>query len=77
MKLIEFLSYHDFGKNMCFYVLKGTKYTLIQCDFGWDDYPGGPYIQITTGMGRLFGILISVYKFSFCIEFLSRTWRIG
>jgi hypothetical protein len=77
MKLIDFAVKEDFGRDFYFFFLKTKKYTLIQGSLGWYDYPSWPYIQINMGMGRLFSVLLQVYKFGFDMEFCGRTFNLN
>ncbi len=74
MKLFDYKTRDDYGKDYYFTFLKGQKYSLIQVSFSICEYPGFPYFQITMGMGKLFGFFTYAWKFGFDIDFLSRNW---
>jgi hypothetical protein len=75
MKLFKFEHREDFGHEWYFKFLFTKNWALLQMSFDWCEFPGFPYVQATTGMGKLFGILLSVWRFGFCAEVLARTWR--
>ena len=49
--------------------------SLLQVSFSWNDYPGWPYVQIKSGSGSLFSILIWAYKFGLDVDICASTWR--
>ena len=63
MKLFDYKTRDDYGKDFYFTFLKGQKYSLIQVSFSICEYPGFPYIQVNIGMGKLFGIFVYAWKF--------------
>jgi hypothetical protein len=48
---------------------------VLQVSLSWNDDPGLPYIQITSGNTGLLGIMLWIYKFGFDLDFMSRTWN--
>lgn len=74
MKLVYFKYTEDFGHEWQLSFFRFKKYTILQMSFDYNDYPGWPYLQITSGMGRVFGILFCVWRFGFCLDFLGNSW---
>ena len=74
MKLFEYKFVEDFGKEHYFFFLKGEKYTLVQFSIGWNDYPGGFYLHLTSGMGKLFGSIFSLYRLDIGLDLIGRNW---
>jgi hypothetical protein len=74
MKLFQFNKRYDFGHEvyLSFLTIKG--YTLLQLSFDYSDYEGYPYLQITSGNGRLFGFLLNMWRLGFCLDFIARNW---
>jgi len=73
----------DFGSEWYVQILNTGRHvpkfmknwSLLQVSVSWNDYPGWPYVQITSGSNGLLGILLWVYKFGFDLDFMSRTWN--
>jgi hypothetical protein len=74
MKLINYGRDTKFGELFYFTLLQYKRYALLQCSFSWDDEPGLPYIQITSGYGKLLSVLFCAYRFGFDIDLLGRVW---
>ena len=74
MKLFDFKVRSDYGNDYYFTFLKGQKYSLIQVSFSVCEYTSLPYVQITMGMGKLFGIFAYAWKFGFDVDFVCRNW---
>ena len=77
MKLFDYKTRDDYGKDFYFTFLKGQKYSLLQVSFSVCEYSKWfelPQIQITMGGGKLFGVFVYFSKFGADIDFLSRTW---
>lgn len=75
MKLIEIEKSNDFGSALWIRLLKTNKFSFIQLSIDWSDYPGFPYLQFSSGMGKVFDLLICVYKFGFNLVILGHTWE--
>ena len=75
MKLFDYKKKEDYGMEHVFTLLKGKKRSFIQLSFDWNEYPAGPYLQITFGNGRLIDILFWCWKVGFCLEILGNTWE--
>jgi hypothetical protein len=74
MKLFKVNQRNDFGKEVYFGLLEINRYCLLQISFDYSDSGGYPYLQITSGMGKLFGILASIGRYGMCFEILARDW---
>lgn len=75
MKLIECRISKDYGSDLLIKVLNVKNWSFIQIQVGWSNYSSWPFIQIKSGGGYGLSILFSLYKFSFDIDILSRTWH--
>ena len=75
MKLFQINSREDFGREYYFSFLTIKNYSLFQVSFDYCDYSSYPFLQVTVGMGKLFGILGSVWRFGICLELLARNWN--
>jgi len=82
MNLISFKHREDYGTELYVQVFNFGKYfprplknsSLLQFSFGWMEFPSNLYVQVTIGSGGLFGLIFMLYKFSFDLDILSRTW---
>lgn len=74
MKLLEYRQKEDFGTEHIFTLLKGKNRSFIQVEISWNDYGGGPYLQIAFGNNRLIDILFWVWRFGFALEVFSNNW---
>lgn len=74
MKIIQFSQHKDFGSEYCIFILRGSKYSLFQISLSWNDFSGWPYIQISSGCGRMISILFWVYKFGLSIDIFAPNW---
>lgn len=74
MKLIQSGISKDYGSDFWIKILSTKHWSFIQVQVGWFDYPTWPFIQIKSGGGYGLSILFALYKFSFDVDFLSRTW---
>jgi hypothetical protein len=78
MKLFHFYKVEDFGTDYSFQFFtvkpKTYKWSLLQVSISWNDYPGFPYLQITSGGNGLLSILFWIYKFGMDVDIISRTW---
>jgi hypothetical protein len=79
MKLINFKYRYDFGHEWYVQLFSirpiKSQWSLLQFSISWNDFPGWPYLQVTSGSNGLFSILFWVYKFGFDIDLFSRTWN--
>lgn len=75
MSLIKFKHKEDFGTDYYTQILNIKRWSLLQVSVSWNDYPGWPYLQIAFGSNGLLSVLFWVYKFGFCFDVVSRTWK--
>jgi len=75
MKLFQFSRRYDFGYEVYFSFLTLGKYSLLQVSFDYNNDGGWPYIQITSGYGRIFSLLLTLWRFGFCLDLLARSWN--
>ena len=75
MSLIKFTHKEDFGHDWYVQVLNVKGWSLLQASVSWNEYPGWPYIKISSGIGSTLSIIFWAYKFGFDIGILERTWR--
>ena len=76
MKLFDFEKREDYGTDLYFSFLKTPSYTLLQVSVSYCEFASWPYLQITLGQNKLFGIFCYFYKFGFDVDIVSRTWRV-
>lgn len=82
MNLIKFKHRKDFGNEFYIQVLNTSKHwmqplkdrSLLQISVSWNDYASWPYVQITSGMYGIFGLMCSIHRIGFDLDLLSRTW---
>ena len=68
MKLFDYETYEDFGKEWFFQVLTSRKFALLDITFQWDDYGSDeifPAIQLSVGSSHLFGFYFRWNRFQF------------
>ena len=75
MKLIKFSHREDYGHDWYLQVLFTKRWALFQGSVSWCEYPGWPYLQVTSGMGKLISVMFQVHRFGFDVGFLERTWN--
>ena len=75
MKLFECATRDDWGRDYYFSLLKGKRYTALQVSFSFCETPGYPYLQVSMGMGKLFGIFAFAWKFGVDLGICEKTWR--
>lgn len=75
MKLVQFKHRYDFGHDCYAQFLTIKDWSLLQVSVSWNDCPGWPYVQITSGQGRIVSLLFWAYKFGLDVDILSRTWK--
>jgi len=76
MKLIKFSHNQEWGQDYYLQVLFTKRWALFQGSVSWSEYPGWPYLEIRSGMGRLISILFQVHKFGLTIGLFERTWKL-
>jgi hypothetical protein len=68
MKLFDYETYEDYGKEWFFQVLTTSKFALLDITVQWDDYSGDeilPAFQLSIGLSHLFGVFIRYKRFQF------------
>ena len=68
MKLFDYETYEDYGKEFFFQVLTYRKFALLDFTLQWDDYSGDelfPRIDMHIGDVDLFGFSIRYRRFYF------------
>ena len=68
MKLFDYETYEDYGKEWFFQVLKSSKFALLDITVQWDDYGADeifPEISLIISTGQLFGFFIRYKRFQF------------
>ncbi len=75
MTLFQFKHRYDFGHDWYVQVLNVKNWSLLQVSVSWNDYPGWPYIKISSGTGSTLSIMFWAYKCGFDIGIIERTWK--
>jgi hypothetical protein len=75
MKLVDWYTREDFGKELIITLLKTKSYSFIQLSLDWNDYGGGPYFQLCSGNHRLLDIIFTIGRFGIALEILGPTWN--
>jgi hypothetical protein len=73
MKLLEYETYEDFGKEYFLQILTHRKYALLDFTLQWDDYCGEewfPRIDIHIGDATVFGFSIRYRRFYFSCDII-------
>jgi len=73
MKLFDYETYEDFGKEWFFQVLPHRKFALLDLTLQWDDYSGVelfPRIDMHIGDTNLFGASIRYRRFYFSFDII-------
>ena len=68
MKLFDYETYEDYGKEWFFQVLTSRKFALLDITVQWDDYGLDemlPAIQLSIGSSHLLGVFIRWKRFQF------------
>ena len=74
MKLLDYKYIQDFGHEYYFSILKGKRRSFIQFSVSWNDYASWPYIQVSSGTGRLFSFLFWAYRLGIDIDIIGYNW---
>ena len=74
MKLFDFKKRTDYGTDLIFSFLKTPKYTSLQISVSYCEYAAWPYLQITMGENKLFGIFCYFWRLGFDVDVIARTW---
>jgi len=74
MKLFDYETYEDYGKEWFLQVLTFPKFALLDFTFQWDDYGLDeifPAISLSIGSSHLFGIFIRYKRFQFDFDLIT------
>ena len=74
MKLFDYETYEDYGKEWMFQVLKFPKFALLDITIQLDDYGADeiiPEISLTISTRNLFGFFIRYKRFQFDFELMT------
>ena len=74
MKLFDYETYEDYGKEWFFQVLTTSKFALLDITVQWDDYSGDeilPAFQLSIGSSHLFGFFIRYKRFQFDLDIIT------
>lgn len=82
VRLIKFFHREDYGNEIGVKIFNTGKHfprvfknrSVLQASLSWNDYGGWPYLHITSGGGKIFGLLFIAYKFGFDLDLLGYTW---
>ena len=78
MKLFNYGVRNDYGTEVYLTLLTTKRYSLLQVSFDVGEYSKWtepPYVQISSGYGKLFSFLFTISKFGFCFDIAGRNWR--
>lgn len=75
MKLLDYYKREDFGTEHIFTLIKGKRRSFVQLGLSFNDFPGGPYLQISFGNNNLIDILSWVWRFGFSLTVFDYTWN--
>jgi len=75
MKLFKLKHRYDFGHDYYAQALTIKNWSLLQVSVSWNDCPSWPYVQITSGQGRVVSLLFWAYKFGLDVDILAHTWK--
>ena len=74
MKLFDYETYEDYGKEWMFQVLKSPKFALLDITVQLDDYGADkiiPEISLTISTRNLFGFFIRYKRFQFDFDLMT------
>ena len=74
MKLFDYETYEDYGKEWMFQVLKFPRFALLDITVQWDDYGDDkiiPEISLTISTRNLFEFFIRYKRFQFDFELMT------
>ena len=74
MRLFDYGTYEDFGKEWMFQVLKFSKFALLDIKVQWDDYGADeiiPDISLTISTRQLFGLFIRYKRLQFDFDLMT------
>ena len=74
MKLFDYETYEDYGKEWFFQILTTPKFALLDITVKWDDYGADelfPAISFSIGSSQLFGFFIRYKRFQFDLDIIT------
>lgn len=74
MKLFDYDTYEDFGKEFFFQIFKFKNFALLDITVQWDDYGADeiiPDISLTISTRQLFGFCIRYKRFQFDFDLMT------
>ena len=74
MKLFDYETYEDYGKEWFLQVLRFQKFALLDITVQWDDYGDDkiiPDISLTISTRQLFGFFIRYKRFQFDFDLIT------
>ena len=74
MKLFDYETYEDYGKEWFFQVLKSSKFALLDITVQWDDYGADeifPAMSLSIGSSHLLGFFIRYKRFQFDLDVIT------
>lgn len=74
MKLFDYETYEDYGKEWFFQVLTSRKFALLDITVQWDDYgidETFPAISFSIGSSHLLGFFIRYKRFQFDLDIIT------
>ena len=74
MKIFDYETYEDYGKEWFFQVLTSRKFALLDITVQWDDYGLDeifPAISFSIGSSQLFGFFIRYKRFQFDLDIIT------
>ena len=75
MKLISFKHREDYGHEYYAQIFHNKRWALLQASVSWNDFASFPFVQVKSGMGSLFNLMVCVYKLGFDVDIFSRPWN--
>jgi len=81
MKIFQVAKFYvrkDYGREYNLTLFFTERYSLLQVSFDVGEYSKWyepPYLQISSGNGRLFSLLFTISKFGICVDLFGRNWR--
>jgi hypothetical protein len=74
MRLFDYETYEDFGKEFFLQVLKSSKFALLDITVQWDDYGLDeifPAMSLSVGSSHLLGFFIRYKRFQFDLDIIT------
>jgi len=52
-----------------------NKFALVETSFSLDEFGGWPWVRLECGLNQVFSFIISVFRFTFEFDFLTRIYE--